>query len=111
MAQAMVVVGEVFPVERRGPGPVLELVSPDRVEAAPGTAGLCRRLRLALYDLGLAGVIEATAGDRSVRFEELDIRRADALVRRLEDLASSAGAVRTPQPPSNPEQLQLDLGI
>lgn len=89
--------------------PAAPPVAPPRVEetASPVAASLCRRLRLALYDLGLAGVVEGLAQRDSVAFAPVSIRQADALVRRLEDLGACVPAAST-RAFVHPGQLRLD---
>ena len=78
----------------------------ERVEVSPGTAALCRRLRVALEDLGLRGVVEVLGEAESVSIRAVSARQADILVRRVEDLGSGSGhAASSPAP--GPEQLQL----
>ena len=53
--------------------------------------GLCRRLRMALYDLGLLSITGegwATPAGEGIGFADLPLRAADDLVRRMEDLAT-----------------------
>ncbi len=67
-----------------------------------------RRLRRALYDLGLESVTGSDwcsfSGDTLV-FAPLDARRADRLIGALEDIAERLPAVRPPVP--GPGQLSL----
>lgn len=59
---------------------------------SPVAASLTRRLRLALFDLGLAAVLPegwAHASGDSIGFDPLPVPVADRLVRRFEDLTRS----------------------
>lgn len=81
------------PTERTAPE--LRLVA-DRTAAAPSPVALSltRRLQVALFDLGLDGLLPdgwANAEHDGIGFEPLSIRGADLLVRRLEDLARHVG--------------------
>jgi hypothetical protein len=63
-------------------------------EPLPGwdTSAACRRLRLALADLGLDDVLGVEWDPAGVDLRALTARQADALVRRLEDIARALPA-------------------
>lgn len=78
-----------------------EIISFKSVEAPPDlwlqrAGSLARRLQVALYDLGVdvpnGWAVPTSDG---LAFEDLTFKQADALVRRLEDIA----AVHTPSTP------------
>lgn len=81
--------------EHRGPVPsegvVLSVVPSCEPSPSPTQLGLCRRLRAALYDLGLLATTgwdwAAPAGE-GIGFADLPVRAADRLVRELEDLGT-----------------------
>jgi hypothetical protein len=91
----------------------LSIVPPLDPTPSPTQLALCRRLRLALYNLGLDGTVRQDWGAPSgagIGFTELPLAAVDRLVRQLEDLGTSPS-----QPwlrpgtsePGGPEQLSL----
>jgi hypothetical protein len=78
--------------------PTLRLVKPGSTAPSARAESLCRRLRLALYDLGLTDVVGGdwiSADEEGIDFLPLHLRRADRLACHLEDLARSS-PVRDP---------------
>jgi len=89
---------------------------PEGVPApSPTQLGLCRRLRMALYDLGILSVTGegwATPAGEGIGFANLPLRAADDLVRRMEDLASPTDQpwTRPGTPSANDEHRRLSEG-
>jgi len=78
------------------PTPRLQLVETAGTPVpSPTAVSLARRLRLALYDLGVDGIVGSgwvRPCPDGVEFAPLSVRGADRLVQRLEDLAATDGS-------------------
>ena len=73
--------------------PALQVV-PITAEPTVTQLGIIRRLRLALYDLGLLDIVGpdwVRPAGRGFAVGDLSLRAVDALLRRLEQLASESG--------------------